>query len=133
MRTMASPKMIGGGRAVRVCDLCGGVDDHPRHVIAGGADAFATPDPDLVQTVLDNAEAAGVGDLKGRLVRDLMSTAAQDRHMDCCRAAGCPTGACDAQTAGAEAKVGKALLTHLVALPQNVVTEAERITREAAR
>ena len=35
------------------------------------------------------------------------------RHMDCCREAGCPTGACDEVTAGAEDLRGEELLEHL--------------------
>jgi hypothetical protein len=102
---------IGAGRLLRVCDLCGGVDDHPRHVIAGAApDAFAQPDEEILSRVL---ELAPPGE-RARLVRDLMDTAASDRHMQCCRAAGCPDGSCDVQTAGAENLRGADLLEHLM-------------------
>lgn len=88
--------IIGGGRALRVCDLCGGVDDHPRHALAGGdAGAYAAPQGDVIRKV-----SAAVADLDpreaDRLLSDLMDTGGQDRHIDCCRAAGCPTGDCDA-------------------------------------
>lgn len=113
--------MIGKGRALRVCDLCGGVDDHPRHIIAGAADAFDPPTDEIVTSVLDNAAAAEVdAHTLARLLRDLHSVAAQDRHMDCCRGVGCPTGACDQQTAGAPDKTGAQLLKHLVSLPSEV-------------
>lgn len=113
--------MIGNGRALRVCDLCGGVDDHPRHVIAGAAAAFEPPSDEIVTAVLTNAAAADVDShTLARLLRDLHSVAAQDRHMDCCRQAGCPTGACDQQTAGVESAIGAALLDHLVSLPSEV-------------
>lgn len=103
---------IGNGRLVRVCDLCGGVDDHPRHVLAGGVpDIFPQPSEDILDRVLENAPAAD----RARLVRDLLDTSSSDRHMDCCREAGCPDGSCDAQTAGAESKRGGALLKHLAA------------------
>lgn len=37
----------------------------------------------------------------------------QMRHMDCCRAAGCPDGTCELVTAGAEELRGDALVQHL--------------------
>lgn len=98
---------IGGGRPLRVCDLCGGVDDHPRHVLTG--EPFPTPGEDIVQKVIANAPA----DRLAFLMRELLDTTASDRHMDCCRTAGCPDGTCGPQTAGAEELRGGALLTHL--------------------
>lgn len=104
---------IGNGRLLRVCDLCGGVDDHPRHVIAGGPpDVFTQPSDEILTRVLAAAPAAE----RARLIRDLMDTSSSDRHLDCCREAGCPDGTCNTQTTGAETKRGEALLTHLVAL-----------------
>lgn len=108
---------IGEGRPVRVCDLCGGVDDHPRHVIDGtdpDAQVVAAPTDDIVNRVLDAAPAAD----RARLLRDLMDTASSDRHLDCCAAAGCPLPAddehnCATRTAGAESKTGRQLLAHL--------------------
>jgi hypothetical protein len=83
---------IGGGRAVRVCDLCGGVDDHPRHVLAGGdTDRYPAPTAEIVRKVMRAAPA----EQADRLLADLLDTGTTDRHMDCCRAAGCPTGDCD--------------------------------------
>jgi len=103
-------KNIGGDRALRVCDLCGGVDDHPRHVIAGDTrETFAAPAEDIVQKVLEEAPE----DQRSKLVRDLFDTTSSDRHMDCCREAGCPTGDCERTTQGAEDKRGAALLKHL--------------------
>lgn len=102
---------IGGGRLLRVCDLCGAVDDHPRHVLAGGTpDAYPKATDDLMDKVL----AASPTEERARLIRDLMDTSSSDRHFDCCREAGCPDGTCNTQTAGAENKRGKALLTHLM-------------------
>jgi hypothetical protein len=83
---------IGKGRALRVCDLCGGVDDHPRHVLAGGISGqYDPPSQEILEKVL---EAAPPGEA-ARLIRELVDTGSSDRHMDCCRAAGCPTGDCD--------------------------------------
>ncbi|MEV6297846.1 hypothetical protein AB0M02_00400 [Actinoplanes sp. NPDC051861] len=103
-------KNIGGGRPLRVCDLCGGVDDHPRHVLTDPAQGFEKPSDAVVDQVLAEAPAAE----RSRLVRELLDTSASDRHMDCCRVAGCPTGDCGTQTAGAEELRGGALLAHLM-------------------
>lgn len=104
---------IGDGRALRVCDLCGGVDDHPRHVIAGDVkDAFKAPSDDILNKVLDSAPP----EERARLLRDLTDTTASDRHLDCCAKAGCPTDTCGPQTAAASGKTGAAMLDHLVNL-----------------
>jgi hypothetical protein len=104
-------KSIGGDRPIRVCDLCGGVDDHPRHVLSGDG-PYPTPDQTVVDLVLANAPV----DLRSFLIGQLLDTNASDRHMDCCRSAGCPTGSCGPQTAGAEELRGGALLAHLESL-----------------
>jgi hypothetical protein len=103
---------IGNGRALRVCDLCGGVDDHPRHVLAGQLPGtYQRPGDDIVAQVAKHAPKTELG----RLLAELFDTGTSDRHMDCCRAAGCPTGACDEQTVGAEELRGADLLQHLTA------------------
>lgn len=100
---------IGNGRILRVCDLCGGVDDHPRHVIAGtGVDVVEAPGDDIVNAVLDNAPAAE----RARLLRDLQDTTSSDRHLDCCAAAGCPTDTCGPQVDGTPG-TGRKMLDHL--------------------
>jgi hypothetical protein len=102
---------IGGGRALQVCDLCGGVDDHPRHSLAGGdADTYDAPSGSMVAKV---AQAAPEAD-RDRLVAELLDTGTTSRHKDCCREAGCPTGECDAELAGWDGKTGKGLLAHIV-------------------
>jgi hypothetical protein len=103
-------KNIGGGRALRVCDLCGGVDDHPRHVIAGQLTGhFERPPAGVIAQVAANAPE----DQRDRLIDALLDTGTSDRHMDCCREAGCPAGSCNQVTAGAEDKRGAQLLKHL--------------------
>jgi hypothetical protein len=102
---------IGGGRLVRICDLCGGVDDHPRHVIHG--DPGDPPDQAVVARLL--ADDGLDPDLKAALLADLYDTTLQLRHLDCCADAGCPDGTCVTQTAGAKGKTGAAMLTHLMA------------------
>lgn len=102
---------IGGGRALRVCDLCGGVDDHPRHVLAGGdRGSFPRPPDEILAKVLETAPE----DQRVRLVNELLDTGTSDRHMDCCRLAGCPDGSCTARTTGAEGLRGADLLDHLM-------------------
>lgn len=108
---------IGGGRPLRVCDLCGGVDDHPRHTIVGtvaGVDLIPAPSDDIINRVLDQAPPAD----RARLMRDLTDTSSTERHLDCCRTAGCPEPAdspnnCANRTGGAEDLRGARLLGHL--------------------
>lgn len=106
---------IGGGRILRVCDACGGVDDHPRHTLTGPPDAFDAVPDEIVTKVLDNAPA----DERVRLLRDLQDTSSIELHRDCCRARGCPDGDCDRLTAGAEDLRGADLLDHLATQQEN--------------
>lgn len=109
---------IGSGRVLRVCDLCGGVDDHPRHVIAGtsGGPAVVTAPTDEVLGKVTAAVAGMDSGAAARLLRDLMDTSSSDRHLDCCADAGCPTGTCGPQVADAGGKTGKAMLVHLTTI-----------------
>jgi hypothetical protein len=103
---------------LRVCDLCGGVDDHPRHVIIGteqGQDIIAPPTDEIIAKVVEAAPQEHVG----RLLRDLMDTTASDRHLDCCRTVGCPQPAddpnnCANKTKGAEDLRGADLVDHII-------------------
>lgn len=113
---MSEAVQIGGGRALRVCDLCGGVDDHPRHVISGGGGEFAPPTDDMIAKVVALEPETD----RPRLLRDLLDSSSQYRHMDCCRQDGCPTGACDQSLAGTAGLTGAALLEHLSTLPATV-------------
>lgn len=106
---MAS-KNIGGGRPLRVCDLCGAVDDHPRHVVAGNIRGTFAPSDGALERVMAEAPDGE----RNRLVRELMDTTSSDRHLDCCRDNGCPDGSCGVMTEGAGAKTGKAMLDHLM-------------------
>jgi hypothetical protein len=113
---------IGDGRPLRVCDLCGGVDDHPRHVIAGAnPDGFPRVADGVVEQVLANAPE----EYRGRLLRELLDTGSSDRHLDCCREAGCPDGSCDIVTRGAEYLTGADLLDHLVANAEDIQERVE--------
>lgn len=97
----------------RVCDLCGGVDDHPRHVITGVIPDVYPPDPALAELVVANIDRllqAGSIDTATalRISRDYDDTTSQDRHIDCCAQAGCPkAGTADACGPRAEKAAGK--------------------------
>ena len=104
--------LIGGDRPLRVCDICGAVDDHPRHVIAGVIVGAFRPTEDALRRVLAEAPE----DQRERLVFELADTTSSDRHLDCCRQVGCPDGSCGVMTSGAEDKRGSELLDHLVSV-----------------
>jgi hypothetical protein len=96
-------------RPVRMCDLCGGVDDHPRHVFA-----HATGDaPTDVEVGMKALDAAPDAPAKSAVMAHIRDTSTSMRHMDCCREAGCPDGTCDQVTAGAENKRGMDLVKHI--------------------
>jgi hypothetical protein len=100
---------IGDGRLVRVCDVCGGVDDHPRHQVVG--DPGTGPPNDVAVSAVLEADLSS--DMRVTLLNDLYDTSLLLRHLDCCRNTGCPDGTCDTQTAGAETLRGAELLRHL--------------------
>lgn len=99
-------------RPVRGCDVCGGVDDHPRHVFGTDhrPDIDSTTDVEVGMKMLANAPDE---ESKAAILRHIQDVNTQMRHMDCCRAAGCPTGECYTVTAGAEDVRGKDLLAHI--------------------
>jgi hypothetical protein len=94
---------------MRICDLCGGVDDHPRHVIAYAAGDGVTP----TEAALKAMEAAGPLGVGAEIMAQISDTSTTMRHMDCCREAGCPDGTCNEVTAGAEDLKGDKLVKHL--------------------
>lgn len=99
-------------RPVRGCDVCGGVDDHPRHVFAH-APGDGVTSAEVAVIMLDNASA----DDRAAIMAHVKDDSTVMRHMDCCRTAGCPDGSCNIVTAGAESKRGDALVKHLTAQP----------------
>lgn len=77
---------------IRVCDVCGAFDDHPRHVFADATGTYPLNEAHL------NAAIAAEGltvEERASLVKQITDTTEQTRHMDCCRSVGCPTGDCD--------------------------------------
>lgn len=78
-------------RPVRMCDVCGGVDDHPRHVHATPAGQNPTP-PHIAEVALENA-----GDKhRSAILAQILDTSTMVRHLDCCASFGCPDGSCNA-------------------------------------
>lgn len=69
-------------RPLRLCSACGGLDDHPRHVIlVKEGTPEATPTKEFLETLQDGVPATALAELlKGTVVV---------RHLDCCAAAGC--------------------------------------------
>lgn len=102
--------------ALRVCDACGLVDDHPRHTLSGAdPEGVTRPSQDVIAKVLggdypDDVKALAIGQL---------NEPGLYLHMDCCRPRGCPTGECEVQTAGAENLRGDELRAHLMSLKEN--------------
>lgn len=104
---------IGGGRVLRVCDLCGGVDDHPRHILGASYDPNGEPLPPPSDEIIAKVVAAAPEKDRARLIRDLMDPTSSDRHLDCCAAAGCPSNTCAPQVHDAPG-TGRKMLEHLV-------------------
>lgn len=94
-------------RPMRMCDSCGQVDDHPRHV--HGVESGAATNPEVAAAAV---EAAAPED-KAAIIAQIQDQTTVMKHMDCCRADGCPDGSCNIVTAGAEDKRGSALVKHL--------------------
>jgi hypothetical protein len=87
-------------RQKQACDVCGGVDDHPRHTIEyGGANAPAPKDGSL--------RAAVKADAGDWAIADLTSRDRTVRHFDCCAAEGCER--CQASEEATGGKRGEAL------------------------
>lgn len=98
-------------RPLRMCDSCGGVDDHPRHVFAH-ADGEGKTSDEVADKALDSARELGSDQFK-EILRQVRDNATIQKHMDCCRNDGCPDGTCDEVTKGAEDKSGADLVKHL--------------------
>lgn len=97
-------------RPMRMCDSCGQIDDHPRHVHGTGTgEANTTPE------VLSLAVAASEGDEEARqaVLRHAQDSTTQMKHLDCCAADGCPDGTCQLTAQGAAGKTGPDMLKHV--------------------
>jgi hypothetical protein len=93
-----------------MCDSCGQVDDHPRHV-HGTGEGGANTTPAILSLAFD---AAGSDEeARQNLLRHAQDTTTQMKHLDCCAADGCPDGTCQLTVQGAEGKTGTAMLKHV--------------------
>jgi hypothetical protein len=99
------------GSPLRICDECGGVDDHPRHVIKFAAGDGVTPTSVAVKA-LSNAEAYGP-DTVAAITAQVDDTTEVSYHMDCCRTRGCFDGSCGVVTEGATELRGDELRSHI--------------------
>jgi hypothetical protein len=89
-------------RPLRPCDVCGQIDEHPRHVFVTAPGEYE-PAADMIDQVRAHLRD---GDYQGLVAADILAMATDAttayRHMDCCRARGCPDGACDQVPADAK-------------------------------
>jgi hypothetical protein len=94
-------------RPKRACDVCGGVDDHPRHVMSVPPDfPGAVPSAEIIRTAISN----GATD---EMVAALLAPDTVIRHMDCCADAGCLDGSCTQVLTKAGSKRRDDLTRHL--------------------
>jgi hypothetical protein len=92
-------------RPLRFCDVCGQLDDHPRHVVQLVGDATeGTPSDEFLAGLT-------MGDAPVYAVKQLVDGTFTCRHMDCCAANGCPT--CQATEAEYGERRGQKLIDHL--------------------
>lgn len=77
-------------RPTRLCDSCGQVDDHPRHVHALGPGATPTS-PEVAARALAAAQGE---EQTASIIRQVQDTTTQVKHLDCCAQDGCPDGSC---------------------------------------
>lgn len=105
----------------RPCDLCGGVDQDPRHSFSGVVPDAHPVNDSVAATLSDNLKAlTDSGDVEFGQAFSVMEafrdTTSTDRHIDCCAAAGCPlkgsdqdAAACDHRVAAANGKTGEGM------------------------
>jgi hypothetical protein len=100
-------------RPMRQCDICRQVDDHPRHrVVFGPQDNPPPVDTALIEEIIANNDYPPAD--RAAMVASISDPTDQLRHLDCCAAAGCPDGSCNAiRATGAENLKGPRLLKHL--------------------
>jgi hypothetical protein len=115
-------------RPIRMCDSCGGVDDHPRHVFAYALGDGSTPAA-VGRKALENARAISP-EVETAVLYEVQDSRTTMKHMDCCRADGCPDGTCNLVTQGAESLKGLELVDHLVSLSEAETAEELRQVTE---
>lgn len=91
-------------RPLRFCDVCGQLDDHPRHVTGLPADSTeGTPSKEFLDSLAPGAPISAIA--------ELMNPRTIVRHMDCCAANGCEICAQTEQEYGQ--RRGQQLIDHL--------------------
>lgn len=88
-------------RITRGCDVCAGVDDHPRHVTSvreGGV-----PDQDMIDKLLAN-------NIPAAAMAEILDPTTVVRHFDCCNCEVCQESLANAPEG---AKHGTKLIAHL--------------------
>lgn len=91
-------------RPLRFCDVCGGLDNHPRHILTS-KNGNAVPSSEFLASLPDGASAAAIA--------QLMDPRTTIRHHDCCAAEGCAD--CTATEAENGGRRGQKLIDHLTA------------------
>lgn len=100
---------MGTERPMRLCDVCGGLDDHPRHVTGLPAGAIeGTPSNDRLVELTDGRTIPVLA------LKELLNPTTIVRHMDCCAAQGCLI--CAETEQEYEARRGQELINHLEAV-----------------
>ena len=79
-------------RPLRICDVCGQIDDHPRHVVGHDVNGPVPVNTALVVAISSRTDLSPED--KESIVADILDTTLEQRHMDCCVQAGCPDGSC---------------------------------------
>ena len=123
---------ISPDRPLRICDVCGGVDDHARHVLAAGVGEIPVNQENLSKVLADTTLDP---DTKAALVADIIDTTTQLRHIDCCRNIGCPDGTCNIVLPAHVALTGAEQLEYIQTTGQEaiqaVLAAAEAATPES--
>lgn len=93
-------------RPLRFCDVCGGLDDHPRHV-HGDPGNGTVPTQEFLAALPAGPPGVPMSAIASAIAL-LMDPNTTIRHMDCCAAAGCP--ACAVTEAATGGVRGQALI-----------------------
>lgn len=88
---------------MRLCDVCGQLDDHPRHQLFVRDGGFV-PSQEFLE---------GLGDVPATAVAALLNPHTTDRHHDCCASQGCVV--CKAIVAATGGVTGAELLSKIQA------------------
>ena len=85
--------------------MCGGLDDHPRHVTSNAKAGTGKPSAEFIRSLPPGPPDA---------LAQLIDPAVTVRHIDCCAAQGCAD--CQRSEAENEGRRGQVLIDHLASL-----------------